>query len=362
MMALPDADLALLASFIPFGPARITLLAKYFGGAAAVWAASTAKLRETGLSAKLVAGFDSYRTRTDKRTFFADLAKAKITFTTVGSDTYPANLVGLDGAPTVLFVRGHLSPNDAQAIAIVGTRKLTSYGREVTQLFASELAGYGVTIVSGLAFGVDVIAHESALAVGGRCIAVLGSGIDDITPRTNAWLGAKIIKSGGAIVSEFPPGTAVQKAFFPHRNRIISGLSKAVLVVEGAQASGTLHTARHASVQGKEVFAVPGQITSPMSAAPHYLIKHGAKFAFSPADLVEELDMQLKVDKAAVEQILPSNKQEGNIASALKQEPLHLDELARILGLPVAQVSTTLTVMELKGMVKQAGGKYTLRK
>lgn len=354
-MSAPDADLALLSTFIPFGPTRISVLVKYFGSAKKVWFASRNSLMETGLSRSLVLAFEEHRTKITPSTFLAKLAALEVTFTTNGADDYPANLTGLVGAPTTLFVRGKMLSDDHTAVAIVGTRKITNYGKEVTQRFATRLAEYGVTIISGLAFGVDRYAHESALAAGGRCIAVLASGIDQITPVSNKWLGEQIIERGGAVISEFPPGTVLQKSYFPHRNRIISGLSRAVVVVEGAEKSGTLHTAKHAADQGKEVFAVPGQITSPLSAAPHMLIQNGAKIAFGPEDVLTELDMQLKVDKSSITKVLPSTSEEVAIAEQIANEPLHLDELARILKMPVAKVSQTLTMMELKGSVRHLG-------
>ncbi len=168
---------------------------------------------------------------------------------------------------------------------------MTHYGRSVTEKLATSLAHMGITIISGLAFGIDVEAHKNALGAGGRCIAVLASGIDVITPRSNDWLGQLILKKGGAIISEYPPGVVPQKYFFPFRNRIISGLAKGVVVVEGLIKSGTIHTARHAANQGKVVFAVPGPITSPSSAAPHFLIKSGARIVTDAQDILDELEL-----------------------------------------------------------------------
>ena len=348
--------LAALTSFTPFGPARIKLLSEYFGSAKEAWGVSGKELVEIGMRQELVGKFLDYRDSFNFKNYFNRLKERKIDFITIKDDDYPENLKGLTDAPRVLYVRGKISKNDVNAIAIVGSRKMTSYGREVTERISSELAGYGITIVSGLAFGVDLAAHKSALEVGGRCIAVLASGVDTITPRSNAWLGLKIISSGGAIVSEFPPGVEAQRHFFPFRNRIISGLSKAVIVVEGMIKSGTIHTAKHAGEQGRTVFAVPGQITSPMSEASHYLIKNGAKMVTSVSDILEDLDLQLKVDKDLVEKIMPSDKSEEKLIEILAQEPLHIDEIGRISGLKVSEVSGKLTVMELKGMVRNLGG------
>ena len=269
--------------------------------------------------------------------------------------SYPQNLRDLDDAPSVLYIKGKVKPQDSNAVAIVGSRRITVYGKEVTERFAGELARLGITIISGLAFGIDLEAHKKCLEAEGRCIAVLASGLDQITPKSNEWLGLKILKAGGALISEYPLGTIPQKSFFPFRNRIISGLSRAVLVIEGRQKSGTLHTASHAAKQGREVFAVPGQITSPMSEAPHFLIKNGAKIAFSVNDILEELDLHLKINREEIEKVLPSSKDEEKLLQILENEPLHLDEVARISTLKVSDVSARLTMMEIKGMVKSLG-------
>jgi len=348
--------LVALYSYIYFGPARTKLLLDYFGSASAAWNASEMKLIEIGLNSERVKDFVNYRKGFNSTTYFERLKKHNIDYLTINDSNYPENLVDLDDAPLVLYVRGKLKLEDANAVAIVGSRNITSYGREVTEKFATELAGVGITIVSGLAFGVDVVAHKSALEAGGRAIAVLASGPDVITPRSNEWLGLKIQKTGGAIVSEFPPGTTPQRSFFPHRNRIISGLSKAVIVIEGREKSGTLHTASHAAKQGREVFAVPGQITSPMSGAPHFLLKKGAKLALSVKDILDELNLQLGVDKEKLDKIMPETPEEEKLSEIIVNEPMHLDEIVRISGLNVADISARLTIMELKGIVKNIGG------
>jgi DNA processing protein len=345
-----------LSSYLPFGPTRINLLRKYFKSAKNVWNASVKELSEVGLNKKVVGEFDKHRREFDIGMYLKKLKKHGITYLTIDDKDYPANLVDLDDAPTVLYVRGKLKASDVNAVAIVGSRKMTSYGREVTERLATQLSNHGVTIVSGLAFGVDLTAHKAVVDIGGRCVAVLASGVDDITPRSNEWLGRKIVTTGGSLVSEYPLGTEVQKAFFPYRNRIISGLAKAVIVVEGMQKSGTIHTANHAAKQGREVFAVPGQITSPMSGAPHYLIKNGAKMVTDVSDILGELDMQLKVDKDAVEKIMPSDKVEEKIVKVLENEELHVDEIARLSKLDANEVSAKLTMMEIKGMVRNLGG------
>jgi DNA processing protein len=347
--------LVALYAFTSFGPARTNLLINYFGSSKAAWNADRGKLREIGLSKKTVEKFNVFRKNFDLKEYFNRLKKLKIEYVIHSDDNYPENLRGLEGAPLVLYVLGRLKASDTQAVAMVGTRKMTSYGREVATKFAHELSAMGIVIISGLAFGVDAAAHIATIEAGGRGIAVLASGLDIITPASNTELAKRLVKGGGAIVSEYPLGTSPLRTFFPSRNRIISGLSKAVVVVEGARKSGTLLTASAAAEQGRQVFAVPGQITSPMSEASHYLIKNGAKMATNVEDIVEELDLQFTIDKEEVEKVMPSDKTEEKLVEILANEPLHLDDIGRISGLQVSDVSAKLTVMELKGMVKNIG-------
>lgn len=349
-------SLIALYSFIYFGPTRTKLLIQYFGGAKNAWGANRQELLEIGLGERLVEEFLDYKKNFKPRDYFSKLKSLSINVTTLDDDNFPENLREIEDAPLVLYVRGKIIKADVNAIGIVGSRKMTSYGREVTQKFSSELASIGITIVSGLAFGVDLTAHKSALEVGGRCIAVIAGGVDKITPRSNEWLGEKIVASGGAVISEFPPNVEPQRHFFPFRNRIISGLSKGVVVVEGMIKSGTLHTANHAAKQGRSVFAIPGQITSPTSAAPHYLIKNGAKLVTCVGDILEDLELETKVDIEQVEKLMPKDDIEAKLLEILGSEPLHLDEVSRIAGLKVSDVSVKLIFMELKGLVRNLGG------
>lgn len=214
----------------------------------------------------------------------------KIVGLTIDNPKYPRLLKEISDPPKVLYVRGSGSKiNLEKTIAVVGTRRVTSYGATVTRNLVRELVNKGFTIVSGLALGVDTIAHETALDSGGKTIAVLGCGIDIIAPPRNTDLYWRIVQGGGAIVSEMPLGLRPNKKLFVTRNRIISGLSLGVVVTEGAAKSGTLITARYAAEQGREVFAVPGPVTSTMSAAGAYLLKNGAKLVESASDILEEL-------------------------------------------------------------------------
>lgn len=347
--------LVALSSFIPFGSRRLQLLLNYFGSAQKTWLSKEKDLSVLGINKNILRKFLEYRKDFDSESFFKDIKELSVTTLTIADEDYPSNLREIDDAPPVLYVRGKLSKSDSNSIAIVGSRKVTSYGKFVAESFATNLSNMGITIVSGLAFGVDLEAHKAAVRAGGRCIAVLAGGVDIITPRSNEWLGLKIIENGGAIVSEFPLGTMPQKQYFPFRNRIISGLSKAVLVVEGAIKSGTIHTAKHAANQGRAVFAIPGPITSPMSEATNFLIQNGAKLTTKPQDILEELDMQIKVDRETIEKVMPGDKYEQKLFDILDNEEKHLDEIVRVSGLQVSQVSGKLTVMELKGIVKHMG-------
>lgn len=289
--------LTALYSFTKFGPVRTNLLIDYFGSAKATWKAKTHDLISVGLSGRMVNEFDGYRAKFDIRKYFKRLERLSIDVVTQQDENFPQNLIGLEDAPLILYVKGKLRPRDTNSVAIVGTRKMTAYGKKVTTTLVTDLCKNGVSIISGLALGIDAAAHWAAVNTKGHTVAVLASGLDKITPASNTSLAKKIIKCGGAIVSESPLSAAVWPSSFVLRNRIISGMARAVVIVEGAQKSGTLLTASAAAKQGKQVFAVPGQITSPMSAAPHFLLKAGAKPVTNADDILEELDTQFELER-----------------------------------------------------------------
>ena len=278
-----------LSTVVPLGPVRFSLLKTYFGSAERLWQASYSDLRKTGLSERLTSGLIKHRNRFNPEAYLARLKQDKITVLTQKDYQYPANLLDLEDAPTVLYVKGKIKKGDSKAIAVVGSRKMTVYGQAVTSQFCTDLVKGGVTIVSGLARGVDTVAHLSALKSGGRTLAVLGSGLDRIYPPENSSLADRICQSG-AVISEYPLGYPPRPENFIARNRLISGLSKGILVVEGAKQSGTLVTASHAAGQGRSVFAVPGSIFSTLSEAPFFLIKSGAKMVSTARDILEELN------------------------------------------------------------------------
>jgi DNA processing protein len=352
---LESEYLTAIYAFNYFGPARVRLLLSYFKSPKRIWKSTEKELIETGLTDAKVSEFSKFRNEFNIEDYFSRLTKLNIKVVTILDKNFPKNLKGLDGAPLLLYYKGNLDCLKANCVAIVGTRKMTAYGREVTQKFSSELANFGVTIISGLAYGVDTAAHRGCLSVGGKTAAVLGNGLDTIYPQENTGLAEEIVKTGGAIISEFPLGYPSLPVNFAIRNRIVSGLSDAVIVVEGAEKSGTLLTATHAAEQGKTVFAIPGQITSPLSFAPLFLLKNGAKLATETKDILDELDMQVKVDKEKIAKIIPDSPEEEKLLVILENEPLHLDELVRMSGCTTAEISARLTIMEMKGMVGSMG-------
>jgi len=285
-----------LSSYAPFGSVRIGLLISFFGSAKNVWSAEADDLAKIGLGKERLSGFLSHRKLFDLSNYLKILENKNIRVICRGEKEYPRDLGQIDSAPIIIYVKGKINKSEVR-VAIVGSRNMTPYGREMAGRFAGELATFGICIVSGLARGIDTCAHKAALDADGRTIAVLGCGLDTVYPPENYYLAENIVKKGGAIISEYPLAYPVLKINFAARNRIISGLSKAVLVIEGTRNSGTLLTASHAAEQGRSVFAVPGPITSPNSEAPHYLLKNGAIIANKPGDILEELGLEARVGK-----------------------------------------------------------------
>jgi DNA processing protein len=275
---------------------------------------------------------------------------------TLSDAEYPPLLKEIYAPPPVIFRRGTLLPDDQLALAVVGTRSASAYGRLVTERFVSALVDNGVTIVSGLARGIDAVAHRVALQNGGRTLAVLGSGVDTIYPSEHRGL-ADAILANGALLSEYGPGTKPERDNFPARNRLIAGMTRGTLVVEAGEVSGALITARMALEQNREVFAVPGNVTSTASTGTNALIRHGeAKLVARVEDILEELNPDLVAEQLRLVDLLPDNELESALLRALSAEPLHVDDLSRATSLPVATVSSTLTMLEMKGSVKHAGG------
>lgn len=345
-----------ISSFFPFGPARIGLLLKYFGTAKKIWKAGSNELMALGLGKKRTESFLEHKKNFEPKKYFDWISRLKIKVLLKKDSHYPQNLKKFADSPVVLYAKGSLEVLNIRSVSIVGTRKMSSYGREVCELFAGELSLSGICIVSGLARGIDTVAHATTVKNGGFTLAVLGKGLESIYPPENTNLAREIIQKGGCIISEYPLGYPALPANFANRNRIISGISDATLVVEGAEKSGTLLTASHAAEQGKTVFAVPGQITSPGSAAPLLLLKNGARIATSPKDILEELGWQELVERQTLKKLAADPGEEELLLASLENESMHIDELARASSLGSSKVSARLTIMEIKGLVRSMGG------
>ena len=337
------------------GPVRLKALLDHFGDIERAWRAPYDELRRAGLNQRVIETLIETRSSLDLDRELARIESAGVQVLTWNSPTYPALLREIPAPPPVLYVRGTLTAEDAWAVAVVGTRRVSSYGREVTRRLTRALARSGITIVSGLARGVDGEAHRTAVDAGGRTIAVLGCGVDRIYPPEHRQL-AKDIVGAGALVSDYPLGTPPEAGNFPPRNRIISGLSLGVLVTEAGKRSGALITADYAAEQGRDVFAVPGSILMRGSAGTNKLIQEGAQVVINPEDVLEGLNLTMVAEQAEARQALPADATEAALLAYLTDEPCHVDELQRQAGLPIAQVTSTLALMELKGLVRQVGG------
>ena len=337
------------------GSVRLRALLDYFGDAKSAWSATPFDLVAAGLSPKLAERVIQIRKSVNLENYMNQVEKNNIKILTWNDDDYPVHLKEIDQPPPVLYLHGEVTADDAWAVGIVGTRAVTSYGRQVTEELATVLAQNGVTVVSGLARGVDAVAHNAALKAGGRTLAVLGSGVDKIYPPEHRQLAEKIAQHG-AVISDYAPGTAPESANFPPRNRIISGLSLAVVVVEAGDISGALITADFAVNQGRDVFAVPGLVYAPQSKGTNRLIANGARILLQPMDVLEALDLTRNVERREVRRAVPSDATEAAVLNLLSAQPAHVDDIRARLSLPVEKISAALTMMELKGMVRQVGG------
>lgn len=348
------------SAFTPIGPKRFSLLIDYFGSAKKAWQAKREVLLKIGLSSKIVSSFEKFKKGFDPASYFLRLQKQGISVLAIDDKNYPKNLKEIEDAPFLLCIKGKLKPEDNLAIGVVGSRKATSYGRQVTESLVTDLALAGMTIVSGLAYGVDSVAHRTALEVGGRTIGVWAGGLDTLSGfRKN--LADEIIKKGSCVVSEFPLGFSPNRTTFPRRNRIISGLCLGILVTEAAERSGSLITASYAAQQGREVFAVPGPINSFFSQGTAFLLKSGAKLVLRAEDILEELEIEGKPLKGKLAKVVPETKEEEVLLSILRQGTKSLDELVRLSKMKIEVVLPILTMMEIKGKIKNlGGGNYSL--
>jgi DNA processing protein len=319
--------------------------------------------------------FEEFRESFSLQSYHEQLQSGEVLFLTLQDSDYPKRLKAIPNPPFVLFVKGNHHFNDKYyyrdvVISVVGTRKVTMYGEEVTRIFTRELVDAGCTVVSGLALGVDAIAHGVTVSNKGTTIAVLGCGVDCCYPLANKQLYERIITSGGAVVSEYALGVPVSNGSFPSRNRIIAGLSDAVLVTEGAEDSGSLITAKYAFQFGRRVFAVPGPVTSSLSRGPLKLIQKGAKLVTNGEEILKELPISNLLSKKlsiiggrsqmSNRNIKGETKEEQIIINLLQNEPLHFDEIVKRTKGSSSQIGTLLSLMEIKGILYLAEGKYRL--
>lgn len=339
------------------GPSHHRRLMKYHRGSAErAWHSARDDLEQLDFGEKLIQNFLETRKNLVLKAQMDRISKLGVVLLPISSHHYPPLLKEIHDPPPLLYVLGEIKKADELALAVVGSRKMTSYGREVTQNITESLVAQGLTIVSGLALGVDACAHQAALSAGGRTIAVLGSGIDLIQPTTNVGVARRIIEGGqGAVISEFPLGTQAAQFTFPRRNRIISGLSLGVLVTEAAAKSGALITVGQALEQGRDVFAVPGSIFNLMSVGPHNLIQQGAKLVNSVTDITEELELEARSLKREAREVVPETPEEEKILKFLGNDERHVDKIIQASDLPAATITATLTMMEMKGKVKNLG-------
>lgn len=338
------------------GTATFNYLLKSFKQLRKFWEAPDEKIRKLKLDGRTRQSILEFRGKVDPKIYLQTVYERGIKVVSHVEREYPANLRQISDAPAVLYYKGSLKAEDDLAVAVVGARYATVYGRQVTEKLVSELVFNKLTIVSGLARGIDSIAHRAALVAGGRTIAVLGSGVDIIYPPENKSLAEKIVQNG-AIVSEFPLGFPSVPSNFPARNRIISGLSLGVLVTEAALDSGSLITAGCAAEQGREVFAVPGPIISKMSEGANNLIKEGVHPATGAGDILEILDIERKMQMTSGkrQEIKAKDKTQAKILEILEGESKHIDKIAVEAGFPIEKVSAALSMMEIAGFVKNYG-------
>jgi len=347
------------------GPARLFKIGEYFGSYKKAFEAGASKLSLAGIETEIAEKFGRLKNRINPEAEAASLEKNKITLLSYKEPAYPKLLLETARFPALLYLRGTFTSNDELCVAVVGTRKISTYGRSITPLLVEPLALAGVSIVSGLAYGVDALAHQTAIRAGGRTIAVLGGGLDNksLYPRNHALLAEEILSTGGALISEYPPGTPCLRHHFVSRNRIISGLSAGTLVVECDLDSGSLITAHHALEQNRSVYAVPGPIYAEGSRGPNNLIKMGARLVTDAKDILDDLNLETKEVAQENQSLFGDSPAETQMLKALKREPTGVDQLIKLSGLTPAEATSALTFLEMKGKIRNLGGQqYALAK
>ena len=343
------------------GRARFILMEQQFGSLKDAWHAGMSDLRAAGLDSRIAQLIVSRRPTIDPDAEIKRVSDSGVHAVTWHHDEYPPRLKEIYDPPPVLYLRGELLPEDERSVAVVGTRRPTAYGREAAYRLSSDLARSGVAIVSGLARGIDSIAHRAAMEAGQRTIAVFGSGLDVVYPREHSKLADEIAQNG-TLMSEHPLGARPSAHNFPRRNRIISGITLGTVVMEAGEHSGALITAGHALEQNREVFAVPGNIFSPASRGTNRLIKQsGAKLVSDYEDVLEELNLSSLGPQLEMAALFPKDESESQVLHYVTFDPVHIDEIIRDSRMPISTVSSALAMMELKGLVKQVGGMNYIR-
>jgi DNA processing protein len=341
------------------GPVRLARLTDHFGSIESAWNAPGADLRLV-LDEHSVDSLIAVRRTYDPDAEIERIERLDVSVTTLDQPDYPRLLAEIPNPPAVLYYKGTLDEGDINALGMVGTRRCTPYGRQIAHTMASELAAAGVTVVSGLALGIDGQAHRGALDGGGRTLAILGSGVDIIYPSSHRDLAEKVM-ANGAVISDYPPGTKPDARNFPPRNRIIAGLSRGVVVVESPLRSGALITVDFAADYGRDVYCVPGNALSEASAGCHRVIRDGGRLVASAADLLEDLGITAPEPGSAVQQAFPMTDAERHLFNYIRWEPQYIDEIAASAGLPAHDCGAMLTMLELKGAVRDTGGLHFVR-
>ena len=336
------------------GRVRTSQLKEHFGSLQGAWEASEDALKQAGLDSRSIDTLVLLRPKISLDDGMERMAKYKVEAIACEDPLYPPRLKEIYDHPPVLYVRGNLPCEDALCLAVVGTRRPTIYGRQVTEEIVADLVRNNIVIVSGLARGIDTIAHRTALNAGGKTMAVFASGLDIVYPGENAKL-AQAIMEQGALVSEYPLGVKPKPENFPLRNRIMSGLSLGVLVIEAGEKSGALITAFQALEQNREVFAIPGSILSPASKGTNRIIQEGAKLVCNYTDILQELNLTMVAQQLEFEDFAAVSETESTVLKQLASQPNHIDAICRCSGLPMSEVSSTLAMLELKGLAKQVG-------
>ncbi len=338
------------------GPVRFVRLLDRFGSIEAAWNAPSHQLGLV-LDSRSVASLQQMRLKLEPASLPEELTAKGIDFVTLAEPNYPSRLRHISVPPPVMYFRGRLPEPDKPMVAIVGTRRATAYGRHMAAQIATDLALAGVVVVSGLARGIDGFAHQGAVDTSGETLAVMASGVDIIYPSEHRNLAERITMSG-AILSDYPPGTKPDAPHFPARNRIISGLCLGTIVIEAPERSGALITVDFAADQGREVFVLPGNVTSPASAGTNRLLRSGARAIVSAADVLEDLGLSDDTSRDLEQTVLPLTPEEQRILALVTHEPQHIDELIVAAGIPTAGGSALMTMLELKGLVANVGAQH----